>query len=230
MKNIHVLPTDKPSQIYKEDDGILQKDFVLQSYGGVDHYHIYITSDEEIKEVDWYLDEDGFIAKCVDAEFIKSRQEIDKLKKIIITDNKDLIKDGVQKIENEFLEWFVKNSNCEFVEVNKTERCINCGQEYCDNLQCRGFEDINYYKIIIPQEEPKTLTKLEIAKNIAAIGIGKEEHKQKKIEEAAEKHAKQQYGNSCGAKEERKTCKEDFIAGAKSDAAKDYWFEQFKKK
>ncbi len=34
------------------------------------------------------------------------------------------------------------------------------------------------------QEEPKCLTKLELAKNIAAIGIGKEEPKQETLEEA----------------------------------------------
>jgi hypothetical protein len=30
-------------------------------------------------------------------------------KKIILTTDLDLIKDGVQSIDNEFLEWFVKN-------------------------------------------------------------------------------------------------------------------------
>jgi len=40
------------------------------------------------------------------------------------------------------------------------------------------------YKIIIPKKELKCLTKLEIAKNIAAIGIGKEEPKQETLEEA----------------------------------------------
>jgi hypothetical protein len=31
------------------------------------------------------------------------------LQKIILTTDLDLIKDGVQSIDNEFLEWFVKN-------------------------------------------------------------------------------------------------------------------------
>jgi hypothetical protein len=36
--------------------------------------------------------------------------------KIILTTDQDLIKDGVQAIDDEFLEWFVKNPSCEEVE------------------------------------------------------------------------------------------------------------------
>ena len=65
-------------------------------------------------------------------------------KKIILTTDQELIEEGIQAIDDEFLEWFVKNPSCEFVEVKK------------------GFEDgtawgYNFldYKIIIPQEESK---------------------------------------------------------------------------
>jgi flavorubredoxin len=37
--------------------------------------------------------------------------------KIILTTDGDLIKDGVQSIDDEFLEWFVENPSCEEVEV-----------------------------------------------------------------------------------------------------------------
>jgi len=36
---------------------------------------------------------------------------------IILTTDQDLIKDGVQAISDEFLEWFVNNPSCEEVEV-----------------------------------------------------------------------------------------------------------------
>lgn len=43
-------------------------------------------------------------------------------KKIILTTDQDLIKDGVQAIDDEFLEWFSsKNGNVNFVEVIVTE-------------------------------------------------------------------------------------------------------------
>jgi hypothetical protein len=60
-------------------------------------------------------------------------------KKVILTTDPDLIKDGVQAIDNTFAEWFVKNSNVEFVEVEP------------DYEEIKG----DYYKIIISQEEPK---------------------------------------------------------------------------
>jgi hypothetical protein len=62
------------------------------------------------------------------------------IKKIILTTDQDLIKDGVQAIDVEFLEWFVKNPSCESVKV---EGHIYKGQDETE------------YKIIIPKEEPK---------------------------------------------------------------------------
>lgn len=44
-------------------------------------------------------------------------------KKIILTDDKNLIKEGVQSIDDEFLEWFIKNPSCNNVEVES----INIG-------------------------------------------------------------------------------------------------------
>ena len=64
-------------------------------------------------------------------------------KKIILTTDQDLIKDGVQDIDDEFLEWFIENPSCERVEV---ESMINMVQ-----FTPREF----IYKIIIPKEEPK---------------------------------------------------------------------------
>jgi hypothetical protein len=65
--------------------------------------------------------------------------------KIILTTNKLLIKDGVQEISEDFLQWFVQNSDCESVEVER-ELIENppksCGYYY-------------HYKIMIPQKEPK---------------------------------------------------------------------------
>ena len=129
------------------------------------YQNVYITSDEEIKEGDWVIynndlqKSDGISFKSVD-------------KKITLTTDVELIKDGVQAIDDEFLEWFVKNPSCEMVDINR---------------------DWGYPAIIVPKEKPKTLTKLEIAKNIAAIGIGKkEEPKQETLEEAAKKYGREQ--------------------------------------
>jgi len=110
MKNVHVLPKDKPSRFQ----------------------HIYITSDESLKKEDWKLSKEGIIHNNWGWNFGD--------KKIILTTDPDLI--GVQSIDDEFLEWFVKNPSCEEVEVQ------DMSMQYHDE----GYYE---YKIIIPQEEPK---------------------------------------------------------------------------
>jgi hypothetical protein len=73
-------------------------------------------------------------------------------KKIILTTDQDLIKDGVQDIDDDFLEWFVKNPSCEKVEVK-------CYSKFNDG-------DFTDYKIIIPKEEPKQETLEEFAERL----------------------------------------------------------------
>jgi len=65
-----------------------------------------------------------------------------KVGNIILTTNKLLIEDGVQSIDDEFLEWFVKNPTCEFIKITKTSKLMN------DFLY-----GLSFYKIIIPKEE-----------------------------------------------------------------------------
>lgn len=78
--------------------------------------NIYITSDEEIKEGDSYMRIDtSLLFKSLKGS---NPNIIEKYcKKIILTTDADLIKDGIQAIDDEFLEWFVKNPSCESVEV-----------------------------------------------------------------------------------------------------------------
>ena len=113
MKNIHILPTDKPSRIYMNLGQLFLEQEYSTSKGESLNHNIYITSDEEIKKGDWFLEKAG-------RQYPIQWNGIEKLnfhcKKIILTDNKDLIKDGVQAIDDEFLEWFVKNPTCEEVK------------------------------------------------------------------------------------------------------------------
>jgi len=147
MKNIHVLPTDKPSRLFVDiDDNKLK---ITQPLNGeyMMNQNIYITSDIEIKEGDWVIKissiyKGGGIAQKY--SFIDSQFEDIIFKKIILTTDQDLIKDDVQAIDDKFLEWFVKNPSCEFVEVKKG---FADGSAY-------GYDFLSY-KIIIPKEEPK---------------------------------------------------------------------------
>jgi hypothetical protein len=163
MKNIHVLPTDKPSRLVKNNEGKLKltiQTLPFDNIIGCYPQSIYITSDEEIKDGDWCLvlnskkeyliEKYSFHSDCIIA------------KKIILTNNKDLIKDDVQVIDNEFLEYFVKNPSCEFVEVENDEF-------YSKKAFIESKNAITYkYKIIIPKEEPKQgISTKEIEQQIA---------------------------------------------------------------
>jgi hypothetical protein len=151
MNNIHILPTDNPSRLHLwTDEKSTRLELCELEYSHTRNtQNIYITSDEEIKEGDWgYSEMDGIGTWC--GPILKHEGFP---KKIILTTDQDLIKDGVQAIDDDFLEWFVKNPNCERVEVIKT---------FEDYTIVGGKSDEIYYKITIPKEEPKQ----EIMKNI----------------------------------------------------------------
>ena len=153
MKNIHILPTDKESRLWTNN---LKRRLVLDEFPF--HHptniakNIYITSDEEIKEGDWCYDKVlNLIFQTDNHTDFKYANQTDNVLKIILTTDQDLIKDGVQSIDDEFLEWFVKNPSCEFVEVIKDLFQVNQ-----NNPVLKGSTAlVKQHKIIIPQEEPK---------------------------------------------------------------------------
>jgi hypothetical protein len=144
MKNIHLLPTDKPSRLFVSSrDGKIKLTGHTKDFVGIKQ-RVYITSDEEIKE-GYYLNLDrDILIKCNEhtESVLKIISDISHLKKIVLTTDQDLIEDGVQSIDDEFLEWFVKNPSCEYVDV------VN--EQYTQNYH----KDIwyNRHKIIIPKE------------------------------------------------------------------------------
>ncbi len=147
MKNIYLIPTTKEQHsIVRKHTGLLLIQTPRKEYSGT-KLNIYITSDEEIKEgVDqWYLDKVLNEPYNSGGAQYSSNQDV-----IILTTDLDLIKDGIQAIDDEFLEWFVKNPSCEMVEVEDTcleVRVCDCAMN--ENCLKPG------YTIIIPQEEPK---------------------------------------------------------------------------
>jgi len=184
MKNIHVLPTDKPTTLFKDDFGnFIYSINIDQEQNHFEPQHIYITSDEEIKEreiciygkslflVENIFYNSGAFRHLSPKIKIKGKllpnmkagefDSMTPLNKIILTTDQDLIKDGVQAIDDEFLEWFVKNPSCEEVEVKYDKDVFPYGVETSN-----GY---GWYKIIIPQEEPKQETLEEAAENYGNI-------------------------------------------------------------
>jgi hypothetical protein len=159
MKNIYVLPTDKPSRFFitNEDEYGFREHYAPDTMQTIKCMNIHITSEEEIKVGDWFIHPDSscFDKECkevsiggyeilqvikVDKNFIyhSAMMAIHKnknIKKIILTTDQDLIENGVQAIEDEFLEWFVKNPTCEYAPIITT--IVNNKSDYKTNI---GFE------------------------------------------------------------------------------------------
>jgi len=181
MKNIHVLPTEKPSRLSDCHDNKLYLDDVryLRNYK-----NIYITSNEEIKEGDYFM---GF-AVTNKKPYISCASEYKARKKekgkIILTTDQDLIKDGIQAIDDDFLEWFVSKANDSGkpIDIVGVEEVYFNGSGYYDANQLSEQEKELYssmkeYKIIIP----KQIDVLELGQIIP-----KEEPKQETLEKSAE--------------------------------------------
>ena len=142
MKNVHVIPTDKPSRLSILSSGKLNFGAEIMSSSNSKLQHIYITSsDEEIKEGDWVYHKllksiFKIDLKEVSQEYVEERKNI---LKVILSTDQDLIKDGVQAIDNTLLDWFVMNQSCEEVKI--------------ESWQTKGEWKLDY-EIIIPSEEP----------------------------------------------------------------------------
>lgn len=135
MKNIHVIPTDKPSRLFYYNSHLGLARYIVKKNDGVNTQHIYITSSDEVIKFNDYITDGYKVLQWKDDSSLLGR------KKIILTTDQDL--NGVQAISKKFLEWFIKNPSCEEVEVHKM--CYGA---------FGGFYDAGY-KIIIPKEEQK---------------------------------------------------------------------------
>lgn len=140
MKNIFVLPTEKPNSGYvigkciKELSDVKVGEFrkifyLLFSEEYFQPHEIYITDDEEIKE--WFIvnGTNGYSPPMkYSVMFPENRfpnghnKDILKLLPVILTTDKELIKDGIQAIEDTFLDWFIENPTCEFAQVGKVTK------------------------------------------------------------------------------------------------------------
>ena len=189
MKNIHILPTTQPSNLLlciksytehkdtpaenSDNKGNFRLGFgIYANKVFYQPHHIYITSNEEIKRGDCILVPNSEIIilptglSQVPLSNFSRGYSLSDCKKIILTTDQDLIKDGVQGIDDDFLEWFVNNPSCENVEV----------------LRC----PIEGLYAIIPKEE---IQPQQIWNEEKMEGVTKLIQEQETLEEVAEKEA-----------------------------------------
>lgn len=234
-RNIHLIRADNPSRLCFRHYLFINKDNIGVA-SNVEFKNIYITSDEEPKDGDWTYYENGDV-KGIYKIVHGQRPKTMILKKISLTTDEQLIKDGVQRIDDEFLEWLINNPNCDEVQV------------YYDLIEFE-FEKHSTrkkYTTIIPKEKTKQGIDIQEFKKKANEIIANVKSKET-LEEAAENYTKDgtkhymektnvQLGFIEGAKwqQERMYSEEDMIAFgnfAKSYKAKRKVikaFEQFKK-
>jgi len=229
MKNVHLIPTEKPSRLYKQTGALVLDKLSEVSNDGISiNQHLYITSDEEIKEGDYSFYPPFGIGKniIIDNELCfhveakdgigsftqRTYQTLHVNKKIILTTDQDLINDGVQAIDDEFLWWFSENPSCEEVEIDKY-----------GYMPDEPYE----YKIIIPQEEAKQETLEGAAERLSErhhYAFGQQsEFYQLGFIEGAKWQAERMY-----SEEEVKEILMKTDRFLRADL--DLWFEQFKKK
>jgi intergrase/recombinase len=159
-KNVWLVSTDRPSRLSLLKSGKLNFGAEIISFSNSIPQHLYITSDEEIKQGDWCIYKTGEIIQYL------VKLNTDNLKKITITTDQDLIYDGVQTIDDKFLEWFAKNPSCVRVEVEKEMYVPQINGKISDGKITHELSldpsqnTLPYYKIII-KEMSNTQTAVE---------------------------------------------------------------------
>ena len=151
MKNIFLIPTENSSRLSIKD-GVL---ILHRQQWRKGTQNIHITSDSKFVRDEYITDGIEVIKatpKLVDAQGLVDRRD---WKKILMTTDPELIKDGVHPIGEDFLQWFVENPTCIKVEVvyglfNPMGRQVDPNDLGQNHSQC-----VWKYKIITTKEEQK---------------------------------------------------------------------------
>lgn len=116
--------------------------------------NIYIISDDRILPGDFFLTSDCDMIFIADyAEF-----KCDDCKKVILTNDPELIKLGIQPIDDVFLSWFIDNPTCEYVDIIVYYEQINQ-----DNKITKGSTNVSEKHLsILPKQESNNDHKLNI--------------------------------------------------------------------
>ena len=130
MKNIFLIPTPKESRLWRDlDSKKLRFDNISTPNSNectkCSNEYVYITSDSKFVRDEYITDGIEVMKatpKLVDAQGLVDRRN---WRKIVLTNDLELIKDGIQEIEDLFLVWFVKNPTFDEIEIGKTNKLID---------------------------------------------------------------------------------------------------------
>lgn len=161
MKNIHILPTNKPSNLYQIGNDLIKSIISSHHLNNIGR-HIYITNNDEINE-DWFIDTKRNLITKAKRKEIGTTEKVPIIiceyegcylekdcRKIVLTTDQTLIKDGIQSIDDESIKWLINNPETQNLEViygffNPMGRQVdpmNLGENHS---QCKWK-----YKLILP--------------------------------------------------------------------------------
>jgi hypothetical protein len=154
MRNIFLIPTSMESRLWRDLDSNKLTFSNLSKPNSNEctkcsNEYVYITSDEKFVRDEHITDGIEVIKatpKLVDAQGLVNRRD---WKKIVMTNDLELIEDGIQEIGDNFFEWLVLNPTCIEVEIGKTNKLIdNYAEKEEDKWEVR-------YHIYDIHEKPK---------------------------------------------------------------------------
>ena len=160
MKNIFLIPTPNESRLWRDlSSNKLRFDNISTPNSNectkCSNEYMYITTDSKFVRDEYITDGIEVIKatpKLVNAQGLVDRRD---WKKILMTTDPELIKDGVHPIGEDFLQWFVENPTCIKVEVvyglfNPMGRQVDPNDLGQNHSKC-----VWKYKIITTKEEQK---------------------------------------------------------------------------
>jgi len=155
---VKILPTSI-SSIYQEEDGSLHVDKILKSYGGVNHYHFNILSNEEIKMGDFILTDENKIirANCFGKFSLSEKFIYPSSKKIIATTDESL---ALPLIPNTFIKenLFFNKNRLDFNEAVVEYEVENIKRGEIKGLEFNPFDHIDSLPPVINAEFKLKLT------------------------------------------------------------------------
>jgi len=152
-QNVFLIPTEKWSPLVHSTNkhgGLFKSEHYspMTEFGDL-YQHMYIISDEKPAIGDWSINRTSpykHMELCkIDNDIEVNRYVLsvhNDCKKVILTTDIDLIKNGVQAIDEEFIDWFIKSP--ERVSVRTIRKYENFSEK-------TNMFETSYYKTIIPQ-------------------------------------------------------------------------------
>lgn len=184
MKNIYIEDAydEKEPYLYRDPQNkFFTLPQLMDTYGKVLPFYqpinLYVVSlTEKIKEGDWAYEVNSFyptglprLLKCKSVwgdemrvpggwrRQIKFPQTGLEMAKVVLTTDSKLIDDEVDSVDDEFVDWFIKDQK-NYIELYEDQQCTYCGGRNCDNYYCKDYPNRKVFIPLLPHKIVKYVT------------------------------------------------------------------------